>query len=292
MKTMLLSASATVRACRVSNRHANDARSGTRHYPNQVLTVAPGRSMHTYTRIFVSLALVALLTACVTYRTPFSVRNPLIYGNLKGKDGSDTTYLSEKAQAFINAYRAARDDENPKNIGKYVGTGITYSQLLCKQYFDNLTLTKAHRDFAKSETNLTAGLASSLMGLAKASSASVAATGALFSFSEASFDSYNEAYIVSPELSNLERLVKEKQKEEEVIIYKKLNSTSGTWPDKIETLDQAERALGDYIFHCTVNGMKILLNSSIQKRTEEIEKNTPRIQKNEQQLAPSALPQE
>lgn len=243
-------------------------------------------------RILVFFVTLTLLTGCATHRTPFSVRNPLIYGNLKDKHGQDTTYLTEKAQAFIDAYRDARDNESPRTVNKYIGTGVTYSQLLCKQYFDDLTLTKAHRDFAKSETNLTAGLASSLMGLAKASSATVAATGAMFSFTESSFDSYNEAYIVSPELSNIERLVKEKQKEEEIIIYKKMYAESGNWPDKIETLDQAERALGDYIFHCTVNGMKILLNSSIQKKTEDIEKNTNQIQKNVMKLAPSALPQE
>ena len=245
-------------------------------------------------RMLLIFPVVIILTGCSafpTYQTPFSVRNPLIYGSMKDKNGSDTTYLSEKAQAFVDAYKAARDGEDSTTIKKYVGAGVTYSQLLCKDYFDKLTLTKAHRDFAKSETNLTAGLASSLMGLAKASSASVAATGALFSFSEASFDAYNEAFIVSPELSNIERLVKEKQKEEEVIIYKKVNATSGSWPDRLETLDQAERALGDYIFHCTVNGMKILLNESIQKKTEEIEKNTPVIQQNLQNLAPSALPQ-
>ncbi|MGV2842986.1 hypothetical protein ACE1OG_03710 [Aeromonas hydrophila] len=240
------------------------------------------------------VTLAALLTGCSAFptsQTEFSVRNPLIHGNMKSKDGSDTTYLAEKAQAFVDAYKGARDNEGIVTIKKYIGTGITYSQLLCKDYFDKLTLTKAHRDFAKSQINLTAGLASALMGLAEASSASVAATGALFSFSEASFDSYNEAYIVSPELSGLERLVKEKQKEEEVIIYKKVNATSGAWPDRLETLDQAERVLGDYIFHCTVNGMKILLNASIQKKTEEIEKNTPFIQQNTGKLAPSALPQ-
>lgn len=245
-------------------------------------------------RMPVIVTAVVILTGCSafpTYQTPFSVRNPLIHGSMKDKNGSDTTYLAEKAQAFVDAYKAARDSENSTTIKKYVGTGVTYSQLLCKDYFDKLTLTKAHRDFAKSETNLTAGLASALMGLAKASSASVAATGALFSFSEASFDSYNEAFIVSPELSNLERLIKEKQKEEEVIIYKKVNASSGSWPDRLETLDQAERALSDYIFHCTVNGMKILLNASIQKKAEEIENNTPVIQQNIQNLAPSALPQ-
>lgn len=234
----------------------------------------------------------ALLTGCSVfpnYQTPFSVRNPLIYGGMKAKDGTtDTTYLAEKAQAFVDAYKAARDGESDATVKKYLGTGITYSHLLCKEYFDKLTFTKAHRDFAKKGTNLTAGLASSLMGLAKASSAAVAGTSVLFSFGEASFDSYNESFIVSPDISNLERLVKEKQQEEEAILYKMLNASTGNWPDRIQTLDQAERALSRYIFHCTANGIRILLDSSVQQKAKEVQDNTIKIQK-DTTTPPSAL---
>nr|VFK68375.1 MAG: hypothetical protein BECKUNK1418G_GA0071005_12303 [Candidatus Kentron sp. UNK]VFK73574.1 MAG: hypothetical protein BECKUNK1418H_GA0071006_12223 [Candidatus Kentron sp. UNK] len=262
-----------------------------------------------------SLLLLAIVTGCSifpnnNYRTPFSVRNPLIHGELEDANGDYTEYLQEKAQAFICTYKAARNFEklgmktkeaskceaigedysHNDLIRRYVGAGIIYSQLLCKNYFDRHTLTKARRDFAKMGTNITGGLASALMGLAKTNASVVAGTGALFSFGEATFDAYDEAFIVSPELSELERLVKEKQKEEEVIIYKKLNAEAGkTWPDKIETLDQGERSLNDYIFHCTVNGMKILLDSSVQKRAEDIKKNTPLIQNNEKNESPTLL---
>lgn len=237
----------------------------------------------------VPLAFLVGCSAFPSYQTPFSVRNPLIYGAMKARDGTtDTTYLAEKAQAFVDAYKAARDGESDATIKKYLGTGITYSHLLCKDYFDKLTLTKAHRDFAKKETNLTAGLASAVMGLAKASSSAVAGTGALFSFGEASFDSYNESFIVSPDISNLERLVKEKQQEEEAILYKRLNATSGKWPDKIETLDQAERSLSGYIFHCTANGIRILLDSSVQQKAKDVQNNTIKIQK-DTTTPPSAL---
>lgn len=239
--------------------------------------------------IFLPLFFLFGCSAFPNYQTPFSVRNPLIYGGLKAKDGvTDTTYLAEKAQAFVDAYRAARDGESDTTVRKYLGAGITYSHLLCKDYFDKLTFTKAHRDFAKKGTNLTAGLASSLMGLANASTAVVAGTGALFSFGEASFDSYNESFIVSPDLSTLERLVKEKQQEEEAILYKMLNASSGSWPDRIQTLDQAERALSRYIFHCTANGIRILLDSSVQQKANEVQQNTIKIQR-DTTTPPSAL---
>jgi len=235
-----------------------------------------------------------MLSGCsnlTTMQTPFSVRNPLVHGVMSAGGSDTTTYIGEKAQKFVDAYKAANSTANDSTLRDYVGAGITYSHLLCKDYFDRLTLTKAHRDFAKKETNLAAGLAATVLGLAKASSANIAGVGALFSFGGASYDAYNESFIVSPDLSELERLVKEKQLEEEVVIYKKLNASSSLrWPDRIETLDQAERALSGYIFHCTVNGMRILLSASIQKKTSEIEANVPVIQR-DQNTAPTALPQ-
>lgn len=242
-----------------------------------------------------TLALCAgMLAGCSSFstlQTPFSVRNPLVHGVMTADAGNTTFYLSEKAQAFIDAYKDAKATSNETTVRAYLGAGITYSHLLCKDYFDRLTLTKAHRDFAQKETNLAAGLSATVLGLAKASSANIAGVGALFSFGGASYDAYNESFIVSPELSELERLVKEKQLEEEVVIYKKLNAAENQrWPDRIETLDQAERALSGYIFHCTVNGMRILLSASIQQKTREIEANVPIIQR-DQNTAPTALPQ-
>lgn len=240
----------------------------------------------------ITAAAVSGCSSFPTMQTPFSVRNPLVHGVMTTESGASTTYMSEKAQAFVDAYKTAKTSPNDSTaIRKYLGAGITYSHLLCKDYFDRLTLTKAHRDFAKKETNLAAGLSATVLGLAKASSANIAGVGALFSFGGASFDAYNESFIVSPELSELERLVKEKQLEEEVVVYKKLNAQANQlWPDRIETLDQAERALSGYIFHCTVNGMRILLSASIQQKTKEIEANVPAIQ-SDQKTAPTALPQ-
>lgn len=60
--------------------------------------------------LYVVLALA--LSGCglfPSYQTPFSVRNPLIYGQLAdaSKEGGTTTYLAEKGQAFVDAYREA-----------------------------------------------------------------------------------------------------------------------------------------------------------------------------------------
>lgn len=170
--------------------------------------------------------LAVLLCGCSQFRgdlrDKFALRSPLIHGETS-TDANRVPYIAAKAREFAAAHQAAAArPTDPLAISRYVGTGITYSQLLCADYFDRQVYAQAHRNFARSEMNLSAGLASTLLGLAKASATGVAATGALFSFTEASFDAFDGAYLVSPELADLERLVREKLREEEVVIYRKL----------------------------------------------------------------------
>lgn len=237
-------------------------------------------------KILTTLSLALMFIGCSkfpNYQAPFSVKNPLLNESIKTNDTSkEITYLEKKAQSFIKAYEIAKTKKNDNAaITNYIDSGITYSLLLCNDYFDKLTLTKAHREFAKKETNLVSGLASGLMGLANTSSAVIAGSGVLFSFSQSSFDAYNESYMLSPNLSMLERLVKERQIEEEIVIYKKLNASYGeTWPNKIETLEQGERVLSGYISHCTVNGIKNLIDTSVQNKTKAIINNSKKIQRN------------
>jgi len=85
--------------------------------------------------------------------------------------------------------------------------------------------------------------------------AGIAATSAAFSFGSASFDAYDEAFLVSPNIAELDKLVQRKQEQVELLIYRKLDS-SAKWPDGIETMDEADRALNSYIETCSSNGIR------------------------------------
>lgn len=240
-------------------------------------------------RLVVLGLLALMISGCSNTRATFSLVNPLIHQQVDacgdGKpcplvhrdlldrdvNGHPRTYLDDKAEGFVRAYKDARNDESPDRLKRYVGAGITYTQLLCKTYFDHQVFAQSHRQYARREINLTAGLASMMLGLANASTAGVAATGTLFSFGQASFDAYDTSFVVTPELADLERLVREKLQEEERALYKKLQADKSLhWPERVETLDQAERALADYVFHCTVNGMRALLSESIQQSRRQL----------------------
>lgn len=218
-------------------------------------------------------------------QTPYSVRNPLLQGKLKegganpADDAAGTTMLQETAERWIETYRgvlrARSDGERKQAIYKFVDAGITYSGLLCEDYFLTMKYTQAHRGFYQKEINLVSGLTSSLMGLAEASAGSIAATGALFSFGNASFDAYNDAFVFTADLNSLESLVRAKQYQQEVIILRKLSAPAGKLPpDAILTLDQAVRELDGYTFTCTRGGITALLNETVSNKTASVKVGT------------------
>ena len=229
-------------------------------------------------------AIAVLISGCSTsmlskYQTPYGVRNPIIVGEFsptaQGSTKESETMLADSAQIWVNAYRSAKtmnmgDAGYDEAIYRYVDTGVTYSKLLCSSYFDRLDFSHAHRNFAQKELGLLGGLSSALMGLAGASSGAIAATGSTFGFGGASFDAYNEAFLFGVDIKKLQLLVKERQSQKESDIFGKLNAEGKVYPESIDTLAQAQRALDDYVFHCTQSGIMELVNDSVGRRADEI----------------------
>ncbi|ERH50964.1 hypothetical protein O203_12150 [Ectopseudomonas chengduensis] len=200
--------------------------------------------------------------------------------------------LQDTAERWIETYRgvlgAQSDSDRKRALYKFVDSGMTYSGLLCEDYFLTMKYTQAHRGFYQKEINLVSGLTSSLMGLAEASAGSIAATGALFSFSNASFDAYNDAFVFSADLNSLESLVRAKQYQQEVIILRKLHAANEALPpDAILTLDQAVRELDGYTFTCTRGGITALLNETVLNKTANVKVAT--AAKSESNAAPVIL---
>ncbi|MBX3670651.1 MAG: hypothetical protein KF778_19795 [Rhodocyclaceae bacterium] len=83
---------------------------------------------------------------------------------------------------------------------------MSMAEFRCNQYFD--TLGKVHQDLAfnRKETSLAGGAISASLGLANASAKSIANTGALFGFTTASMDSFQDTYLFSPDVESVRRL--------------------------------------------------------------------------------------
>lgn len=238
-----------------------------------------------YKGVTLIVLLILGLPGCNLVQTPYSIRNPVIHEEVgKGGEGAtaeNRTMLKETAARWVEAYGNARTATDPQirkfAIYNFVDAGITYSGLLCEEYFLAMKYTHAHRGFYQKEVSLISGMTSALMGLAQASAGSIAATGAAFSFGNASFDSYNEAFVFSADLNALESLVRASQAQQEVIILKKLNAADSQLPpDSIRTLDQAVRELDKYTYTCTRGGIVALLNDTVTDNMVAV-KNTTKL---------------
>jgi hypothetical protein len=151
--------------------------------------------------------LAALLSACgsPSIRPPVPLgQDPLVQpaNSVAAAEGFDPYY------AFNAALAAAQKDTNDSSKqAVLLQEGMSLIAAKCAHYFAGLGSAEQHLRFARKETALTGGLAAAMLGLANASTKAVANTGALFSFSTASMDSYLDSYIFSPEVKALQTLV-------------------------------------------------------------------------------------
>lgn len=107
-----------------------------------------------------------------------------------------------RALAKAQAETSAKEDQVA-----LLRSGMSLVRFNCLRYFDRLALVDQNSRFARKETTLTGGLLASTLGLAGATSKTLANTATLFAFGVASLDNYSETYVFSPEVKVVEQLV-------------------------------------------------------------------------------------
>jgi hypothetical protein len=156
---------------------------------------------------FASIVFAIFLAGCASssIRPPVALWEDAKIGPEKTnatKDGFDP-YL-----AFNIALREAQaETKNSVRQAALLQEGMSLVAARCAHYFAGLGSAEQHLRFARKETALTGGIASAMLGLANASTKTVANTASIFSFSAASMDTYLDSYIFSPEVKALQGLV-------------------------------------------------------------------------------------
>ena len=231
---------------------------------------------------FVALLLVSLLAGCAKfpkYQTPFSVEDPSIKGENSFASG---TMIGSTRQRYWMSYRHALTKggytvSNKTDFPFFTITdfsapaedkdanfqlwkeGQAYARSLCSDFFRRISLAKAHRDHAQKQTNIAGGLITAAMGLASASPEAVGASGLVFSSAESSFDAYNAAYLVTPDLGLMEALVRAVQND----------LSSKVAKNDMPHVSDAIGKLNEYVYPCTFTGMQALLDDSLDKKITE-----------------------
>ncbi len=106
---------------------------------------------------------------------------------------------------------ALRDaEESPADSGKnreLLTEGMAAIEYRCGVYFDALGKALQSLSFARKETSIVGGLIQGTMGLANQSAKAIANTGAVFGFTTSSLDAYQEAFLYTPDIDSIRRLV-------------------------------------------------------------------------------------
>ena len=176
----------------------------------------------------------------------------------------DSSAWVNQAGTFKKALQTASAEPTNANNGEaYLRAGIAVSDLYCRTYFQKLSEQHADQQALRDSVNIVDAISAAALGLAGASADTVAISGVGFSSIESWFDTLDAAYLVSPNVDQVEGLVFKARGE----LYSEILSD----PENL-IYHEAERRLAAYHQLCTFNGVTRLVNQSIAKGEPKIQR--------------------
>ncbi len=153
-----------------------------------------------------------------------------------------------------------------KILFDYVSAGFSLTDLYCSRFFTVVTASAQNRAFGKSVFGGVDTLVSSILTLSNAGKTAIGIANSGFGLIDTTFDAYDSAYLVAPDMANVRKLVLAAQNE-----YR-ANVLEGD-KDFPRTYATARSIIERYAGLCTFPGMRQLVNDSISEKTDDIEEN-------------------
>lgn len=161
-------------------------------------------------------------------------------------------FRSASIDASTLAMEGKTGEELKPAVQRYLRAGVAVADLHCEVFFQQIAQSAAHRQFLRSESNAIDGLSGALLQANGASASALATSNAVFALLNATGERYDAAYMVAPDLSNVEKLLERAQDE-----------FLSSYGETIEDFYAAQRFLVRYSNNCTFNGLRSLVNRSI-----------------------------
>lgn len=140
--------------------------------------------------------------------------------------------------------------------------GMSMIEYRCGVYFDELGKAIQSLSFQRKETSLIGGLVQGSMGLANQSSKAIANTGAIFGFATSSMDAYQEAFLYTPDIDYIRRLILNALQNNAAQISETINDNPLTYGGAISYLKQYES-------NCQPASIRALVNQAVSQAVEE-----------------------
>ncbi len=167
---------------------------------------------------------------------------------------------SDKTQKTEDKFQCIffKDDPSPLQVKHYLDAGFALSDLYCKNFFRRVSSHSQSRGFARNNVNDVGASISVILGLAKAGSVVTGGLGAIFGLADGIFRTYDQQFLVSPDLANVQKLVFAAQ-------YQFRVKYKTQQPDNYY---EAASVIAEHANMCSFLGMKVLINTSLTKNTE------------------------
>jgi hypothetical protein len=132
----------------------------------------------------------------------------------------------------------------------YLDAGFALSDFYCKKFFRRITNHTQERGFARNKVNDVGSLMSTILGLASVGSQYVGGISAGFGLADGAFRSYDQQFVVSPDLANVQGLVIAAQQQFAKQAY--AAQADGTGPDNYPALSMI---IQDHANYCSFLGI-------------------------------------
>ncbi len=163
-------------------------------------------------------------------------------------------WVSKQGRFRTLLLAASKDPSDASAAKNYLGAGVAVADLYCRAYFERLGEQRADQEALQGSVNITNGVTSAALGLAEASADTISLVSVSFSAIEALFGTLDAAYLVSPDIEQVEALVFSARD----TLHSKIFADTSTI-----TYFEAERRLAAYHQLCTFNGVTRLVNEAV-----------------------------
>jgi hypothetical protein len=153
---------------------------------------------------------------------------------------------------------------------EYLDAGFTLSTMYCEAFFRDADESQRRRRFGRSATNDVGTAMAAVLGLANAGEGVVTGVATGFGLADGLWRNYDDAFVVNPDLANVQSLVIAAQNN----LEERTLASDFRAPDNYR---QAQRIIMQHARLCSTLGMRRLLNASTEKQVKAIEENTTKV---------------
>lgn len=151
-----------------------------------------------------------------------------------------------------------KPNPSPIEVQNHLEAGLALTDLYCDIYFRRISQHSSERRFSRGLVNDVGAAVTAILGLSKVSSPLTGGIGAGFGLADSSFRNYDDAFLISADISTLQSKVYVEQQ--------KFRSTMKS-KSPMTRYGQANSAILQYANFCSYTGMRGIINASLSQTT-------------------------